>query len=36
LAGLWESIADGDQRLNLASAVFDGLLASFEKARPAK
>ena len=32
LAGLRESTADDDQLLNLASAIFDGLLASFEKA----
>ena len=32
LAGLRESTTDDDQLLNLASAIFDGLLASFEKA----
>lgn len=36
LAGLRESVADDDQLLNFASAVFEGLLASFEKASPAK
>ena len=32
LAGLCDSIADDDQLLKLAGSVFDGLLASFEKA----
>ena len=32
LAGLCDSIADDDQLLKLAGCVFDGLLASFEKA----
>ena len=32
LAGLRDSIADDDQLLKLAGCVFDGLLASFEKA----
>ncbi|WP_398314578.1 chromate resistance protein ChrB domain-containing protein [Zoogloea sp.] len=36
LAGLRDTIGDDDQLLNLASAIFDGLLASFEKAPPAK
>ncbi|HRH75589.1 chromate resistance protein ChrB domain-containing protein [Zoogloea sp.] len=36
LAGLRERIADDDQLLNLASTIFDGLLASFEKVPPAK
>lgn len=36
LAGLRESVTDDDQLLNFASAVFEGLLASFEKASPAK
>ncbi len=36
LAGLRDTIGDDDQLLNFASTVFDGLLASFEKATPAK
>jgi hypothetical protein len=34
LAGLRETVTDDDQLLTLASAVFDGLLTSFEKAKP--
>jgi len=36
LAGLRESLTDDDQLLNFSSAIFDGLLASFEKAPIAK
>jgi hypothetical protein len=35
LAGLRDAIADDDQLLATASAVFDGLLAAFEKDQPA-
>ena len=36
LAGLRETVVDDDRLLNLADAVFDGLLASFEKAKQAR
>lgn len=36
LAGLRDTIGDDDQLLHFASRIFDGLLASFEKATPAK
>jgi hypothetical protein len=32
LAGLRDSVIDDDQLLNLSGCVFDGLLATFEKA----
>lgn len=36
LAGLRETVSDDDQLLTLAGAIFDGLLASFEKAKQAQ